>query len=236
MPSRNDIYVLAIDTSTNVSSIGVSYGNKPLVSVYVDRGIVKGENLFLLIDKLLSEVGIGKSDLGGVAVGLGPGSFTGIRIALSIAKSMSYAGDLLVKGIVTMDAIACEFEGISLLVSPLVSAASGKYFTALYSVKDGLKRVEDVSLCNLREWLQFLAQKYRDREILFILDERRRVDNNILLSASNSYNIVVFKMFPKTDTLVKLFYAHMLEEKLDNPFSILPLYYRASAAEENISK
>ena len=236
MPLRDNIYVLAIDTSTNISSIGVSCGNKPLVSIYVDRGVVKGENLFLLIDKLLGEAGIGKSDLGGIAVGVGPGSFTGIRIALSIAKSMSYAGNLLVKGIVTMDAIACEFEGISLLVSPLISAASGKYFTALYSVKDGLKRVEDVSLCNLKKWLQFLAQKYRDREILFILDERRRADSNILLGASNSYNIVVFKMFPKTDALVKLFYTHMLKEKLDDPFSILPLYYRASAAEEKISK
>jgi len=236
LPSEDNMYIFAIDTSTKISSLGVFYGREPVITLYVDRGVVKGENLILLVDYLIGKAGITRQDLNGVVVGIGPGSFTGIRIALSIAKAMAYADNLLIKGVRTMDAIALELQGISSLVSPLLSATSGKYFTALYSVGDDLKCIEDVSLCNLDEWVQMLTQRYRDREIIFILDERRVEDAPILTSSSKLYGVIESKMFPKVEMLVKLFYRYMEKDDLDSPFTLLPMYYRPSAAEEKISK
>src|SRR5205085_10028128 len=60
----------------------------------------------IAVEELLAGVGLKIDDVRGVAVGLGPGSFTGLRIGLSYAKGMAYAGGIEIVGIPSLDAIA----------------------------------------------------------------------------------------------------------------------------------
>jgi len=97
--------LLAIDTSTENASIALLLGNK---LVHVEQGNQKTHAQFLLpmIDKLMVDAGATMNQLDAVVFGCGPGSFTGLRIACSIAKGLAYAHDLDLIPVSSLSSIA----------------------------------------------------------------------------------------------------------------------------------
>jgi tRNA threonylcarbamoyladenosine biosynthesis protein TsaB len=85
--------LLAIDTSTELASVALVYGSERL---YKEQDSQRTHAQFLLpmIDALMAEAGVQFNQLDGIVFGCGPGSFTGLRIACSIAKGLAYAHDL----------------------------------------------------------------------------------------------------------------------------------------------
>jgi len=96
---------LAIDTSTPRGAVALLRDDKPLAEESFDRSI-PGQNLFDAAGRLLSNTGLAVKDLGLLAVGLGPGSFTGIRAGLAAAKGLALPGKLPIKGASSFDAVA----------------------------------------------------------------------------------------------------------------------------------
>ncbi len=113
--------VLAFDTATEVAA-----------SALVDDGEVLGERtsrtvtLLEDVDALLRQAGARPADLGSLAVGTGPGSFTGVRIGLAIARGLALALDVGVAGVSTLDALAAGAPG-SL---PVIDARRREIFVA----------------------------------------------------------------------------------------------------------
>ncbi len=97
--------LLAIDTSTEIASVALMVGNELLCD---EQGSQKthAQLVLPLIDKLMNQASIQMSQLDGIVFGCGPGSFTGLRIACSIAKGLAYAHDLGVIPISNLAAIA----------------------------------------------------------------------------------------------------------------------------------
>lgn len=96
---------LAIDTSTPRGAVALLRDDKPLAEETFDR-TGAGQNLFDATGKLLSGNRLGPKDLGLLAVGLGPGSFTGIRAGIAAAKGLALPGKLPIKGVSSFDALA----------------------------------------------------------------------------------------------------------------------------------
>jgi tRNA threonylcarbamoyladenosine biosynthesis protein TsaB len=94
--------LLAIDTSTDTASVAILLGEEVL---HKEQGNQKTQAQFLLpmIDTLLLDAGILVSQLDGIIFGCGPGSFTGLRIACSVAKGLAYAHDL---GLIPVSSLA----------------------------------------------------------------------------------------------------------------------------------
>ena len=119
---------LAFDTATEVAT-----------SALVDDGEVLGERLSraqtLLedVDALLRQGGAHPSDLGALAVGIGPGSFTGVRIGLAAARGLAVALDLRGAGVSTLDALAAGAPG----AMPVIDARRHEIFALV----DGEPRV-----------------------------------------------------------------------------------------------
>jgi tRNA threonylcarbamoyladenosine biosynthesis protein TsaB len=113
------VLILAFDTATDVAT-----------SALVDGGEVLGERvshastLLEDIDSLLSVAGAAPADLDALAVGTGPGSFTGTRIGLAVARGLALALDLPVAGVSTLAALAAGAEG----VLPVIDARRGEVF------------------------------------------------------------------------------------------------------------
>jgi len=84
-----DQTILAVEAATSALSVGIKRGGRGLGLIWQDSGRPNGDHLLILIDQLLSDTGIAKSELEGIAVSQGPGSFTGVRIQLAQCQAMA---------------------------------------------------------------------------------------------------------------------------------------------------
>ncbi|MDR3070605.1 MAG: tRNA (adenosine(37)-N6)-threonylcarbamoyltransferase complex dimerization subunit type 1 TsaB [Propionibacteriaceae bacterium] len=111
---------LGIDTAT-VVSVGVSDGSKILAALQVQDTRSHVERLIPLVEKALEQAGVGYADLEAVAVGVGPGPFTGLRVGVAAAEVIAQALGLPLKGICGLDVIARQALRVD---SPLIAAAA----------------------------------------------------------------------------------------------------------------
>ena len=93
--------ILAIDTASSVSSVAVASEGKLQAEVTVEAGRTHSETLLSHIEGALSFAGVERSALTGVAVSIGPGSFTGLRIGLATAKAIAYGLGIPLVGVST---------------------------------------------------------------------------------------------------------------------------------------
>lgn len=130
---------LAFDTSTEILGICLEQDDK-YYSYTAKAGLKHSENLLKEIDHLYSSSGIDKKDTGLIVCAKGPGSFTGLRIGMSIAKGLADGFDCPVISVPTLDILAYGYSYLKGAVMPILDAKSGKVFTAVYA---GGKRVSD---------------------------------------------------------------------------------------------
>ncbi len=110
------------------------------------------------IEFLLRHLGIEKEQIGCIAVASGPGSFTGLRIGLAIAKGLAQPLDLPAVGISTLEALAFRFRYVSDRIAPMIDARRQQIYGAVYRVAD--QEVEAVSegvVMDPAEWLKGLG-------------------------------------------------------------------------------
>lgn len=165
---------LAFDTSTKFLSIALLEDEDVRAEYHRDEGIRHSEVLVPTIKDMLARLGWDARDVGLVSVGLGPGSFTGLRIAVATVKGLAAALDSKVIGVPSMDAIIMNYRGGAPLAAPLLDAHKGKIYSCVYALgaPGGPERrtvhmlatVEEL-LAGLREKVVFFgdgAAKYRD--------------------------------------------------------------------------
>lgn len=102
--------ILSIETSTTVCSAAIIENGKVINSKSVNEKNIHSEKLLSFIDEILNEKNIKLSDLKKISVSAGPGSFTGLRIGLSIAKGICFAKNLKLDLVPTLESFAFEFS------------------------------------------------------------------------------------------------------------------------------
>lgn len=109
---NDDGLILSFDTATNNCSIAVTTGDRfsgrVLGSVSFDSGVTHSRKLLGSIDWLVQSLELEMADMSAIAVGLGPGSFTGLRIGMATAKGLCHGADIGLIGISSLDAIAAS--------------------------------------------------------------------------------------------------------------------------------
>lgn len=123
--------LLAIDTSTEICSICITESGE-VVAEYATRSpITHTERLLPAIDMLITHLGWKTDELDGLAVINGPGSFTGLRISLSLVKGLSFGLGIPVVVCNALD-VAAQQVPFSGLICPAMDARRGEIFTSLY--------------------------------------------------------------------------------------------------------
>lgn len=98
--------ILCIETGTDVCSVGLARDGELLSLRESDQGRDHAKNLAVFVDELLRETDINPNDLDAVAVGKGPGSYTGLRIGVSFAKGLCYGLNIPLVAVGSLDALA----------------------------------------------------------------------------------------------------------------------------------
>jgi tRNA threonylcarbamoyl adenosine modification protein YeaZ len=131
------MYILAMDTSNKPMSVAVCKDEEILGEVTLN--VKKNHSVSLLptIDFLLAHVGLVTKDIERVVVSAGPGSYTGIRIAVTTAKMLAFTLNCELVGVSSLAAIAANFPNEEALIVPLVDARRGNVFTGFYRFENG---------------------------------------------------------------------------------------------------
>lgn len=140
--------VLGLDTSTSIANLALIADGK--IAASVARPVIShGAALPGAVDELMSAARLKLDAIGAIAVGTGPGSFTGLRIGLSYAKGIAMASRCALVGVPSFDAMALAAlernnTNPGRLVCMAMDARKGEVYTALYRVvADGLEKLSE---------------------------------------------------------------------------------------------
>jgi tRNA threonylcarbamoyladenosine biosynthesis protein TsaB len=129
------VKVLAIETATAVCATSIVEGEKVLAELSCEEERGHAERLVGFIETISRESGVPLRDVDGIAVSIGPGSFTGLRIGLSVAKGLALALGKPLTAVSTLEALArnCgNIGGEDDVVVPLLDARRDELFAAMY--------------------------------------------------------------------------------------------------------
>ena len=162
--------LLALDSATDWASVALYDGLQILAESTWRSQRRHTVDLAPQVDALLRLVHVTPASLMAVAVSIGPGSYTGTRVALSLAKGIVFARNLPLVGLPTLDVVAYPHLDAFLPVCALVAAGRGRYGWALYAPASGrspttgqcgLQRLTDWRLDRLEELLPLLTPPVR---------------------------------------------------------------------------
>jgi tRNA threonylcarbamoyladenosine biosynthesis protein TsaB len=139
--------MLAIDTATAQVGVAIGRDGRVLGEVRIDGDRRHAEQLTPAIDYLRRQTGIALDDLAGVAVGIGPGLFTGLRVGVTTARTLAQVLDVPVVGIPSPDLVAYPWRATHRSVVALIDARRKEVFAARYwPVPGGLQRDGDYTV------------------------------------------------------------------------------------------
>lgn len=145
--------ILALDTSTETMSLALLEAEQLVAEVRLSSPRGHAEALPEVLADLLSRVGWEAKDLQRVVVGVGPGSYTGMRVGIAFGKSMAYALEIEVVGVSTLEALAATLQGKSIV--PILDARRDRVYAGLYVNKDGISVEKDIDVLPLDEVLSW---------------------------------------------------------------------------------
>lgn len=162
--------VLGIESSTPTASVALASPEGLLGEMTLNIGLTHSEQLLPLIDDLIKQTRISISQVEGIAVASGPGSFTGLRIGMATAKGLAQGSDIPLVSVPTLTALAyAGASGSQGLVSPVMNARREEVYTALFRYKnDQEEQLAPFQAVAAKEWVETL--KEYDEPILFAGD------------------------------------------------------------------
>lgn len=128
--------LLSIDSSAVTASASLTDNGKVIKNEFINAGLTHSETLLPLIKNVMQ--GTDYSDLDAIAVTVGPGSFTGIRIGVATAKGLAFINDTKCIPVSTLEAIAYNFVDDEVIVCAVMDARRMQFYNALFEVKNGV--------------------------------------------------------------------------------------------------
>jgi tRNA threonylcarbamoyl adenosine modification protein YeaZ len=141
--ARAEALLLAVDTATKSAIVALGDGVGPPAARHGWAvGHRHGETLLPRIEDALREAGATVRDVGGVIVGVGPGSFTGLRVGMTVAKTLAYGLSVPIVGVGTLDALAAASGEAGAVVVSLPAGPTDRYVARFHVTPGRIETVE----------------------------------------------------------------------------------------------
>lgn len=208
--------LLALETTSAWCGIALWNDLGPVASHGFAQAMDVSSRLVPTVRELLSGEGLTAGDLSGIAVSLGPGSFTGVRIGVATAKTIAQALDIPIAGVPTMDVLANPWlaVGISLMVT--IRARHGWYYIQKFP---GDGTIDLVTADQLMERIR------QTPDIVLVGDAVTHIEQPGCRALPGSQR-------PDPLTVARLGYDRLTAGDADDVMQLTPLYVGRSAAEE----
>lgn len=221
--------LLAIETTGMCGSVALVGDGVCVGEFTLQTKVTHSRRLLNTIDYLFRQTECDWSCIDGIAVSLGPGSFTGIRIALSTAKGLAMAAGKPLIGVSTLDAIAAQFAYLDKPLCVVLDARKKEVYAAFYDcLSDGsVKRTSEYLVMPPEQ----LAARISVPTVMAGDGAALYGDLFQTLLADNALLMDGVCCFPRATSIGKLAWPSLQKHEYHDPASVLPLYVRASDAE-----
>ncbi|WP_236777902.1 tRNA (adenosine(37)-N6)-threonylcarbamoyltransferase complex dimerization subunit type 1 TsaB [Anoxybacter fermentans] len=229
--------MLGIDTSTKVGGLGLYDSEKGLIgenNLTLER--THSERLMPMLEMLLKAADLTVQDLDGFAVTLGPGSFTGIRIGVTTAKTLAQITEKPIVGVSTLEVTAFNLVMTPGLICPIFDARNRRVYTArFYGNQGGLERITEDASCTIDQLVDELKD---EKGPIYFVGDAVSLYKDMLRSELRER--VLFPPYslqlPRGGTVAELGYQALNRGKKDDLFALTPNYLKPSQAEINWQK
>jgi len=124
--------ILSLDTSGRFDAVGLIDGRRVLSDFVAEAEGNSLEDIILNVDRVLTSSGLTLVNVDGLAVGIGPGFWTGVRVGITVGKILAYVTNKPICGISSLDALAYQARDAGILLCPLVEAGRGNVYAGFY--------------------------------------------------------------------------------------------------------
>lgn len=224
--------ILGIDTSNLVLSVALIDEQRVLGEWTTNLNKNHSIRLMDSISELLDELDVAPEQLDGIAVAHGPGSYTGVRIGVSTAKSMGWSLGIPVVGISSLQAVAMNALGFGGLIIPLFDARRGQVYTGGYRSQSVGQLQEELPerIILLRDWLPMIVDRSRNQPILFVgEDVRLHKDTIVELVGEQAVFAPVTFHLPRASQVAIM--GQKLLAEAHNVHDLVPEYLQMAEAE-----
>jgi tRNA threonylcarbamoyladenosine biosynthesis protein TsaB len=222
--------ILGLDTATSCGSIGIIDDDEVIAEYALHREETLSARLLPAIQTLLAEARLDLHEIDGIAVSLGPGSFTGLRVGLSAVKGLALGVERAVAGVPTLDALACNLPYTPYHICPLLNARKGEIYAALY--KNGVAgHVEQLTPYQALSPAALIKQ-IPPQETVF-LGDGVKVCRDLIVErlAEKAFFAPLHLGFLRGTTIAELGLKRILKGGRDDISSLVPIYVRPPDAE-----
>lgn len=233
--------ILAIDSATPVAGVALLNENGLIREEFVNYKKTHSETLMPMVDEVLLKCECRLADVSAIAVTLGPGSFTGLRIGLATVKGLSLASGKPIVSVSTLDVLAHNICCSEALVCPLLDARKQEVYTAFYDVSgDYPLQLSEEMACSPGEFVQRAreaADTAHKNTFILVGDGYRPYEEFFRQELGDSLRQVpAHLMLPRAAALASLAAVKLKKAEFDDVFTLRPHYVRLSEAEYRLNR
>lgn len=221
--------ILAIDTSTMVSTAAVANEDRLLAEIIMQLKLPQSQVLLGHVEDVLQIAHVDKQNLDGIAVSIGPGSFTGLRIGLATAKMMAYALNIPVVAVPSLEAMAYHYPVPNIYIATTLDAQKGNAYFALYEYNGISFNVkQDVNVIDFKEAVNYCVDL--DKPVVFVGDiAQKKAD--IFHEYENISLGLPHLCMPRAANVAMAAMPKFKAKEYANIMNLEPVYIRRSEAE-----
>jgi tRNA threonylcarbamoyladenosine biosynthesis protein TsaB len=222
--------VLGIETSTPQTTVALASERGTIASTLLSVGRSNHEIVVPAVQHVLQTSGTELSAVGGIAVGVGPGLFTGLRVGIQTAKSLAQVLQVPIMGLASLDILAFAVRYTNRAICSVVDARRGEVFFCFYRpVPAGVTRTSEFGVA-APDHLAAELEAQRD-DVLLVGNGAVRYRHELAEAGSHVEIASPALGYPHADELVELSIPRFVREQFDRVADVVPLYLRKSDAE-----
>ena len=226
--------ILAFDTVSSSFSIALKSDDS---IIEINKENIKNHNseLIPILDDFLKENKLSLDNIDCIVLGIGPGSFTSIRIAFATIKSICYAKNIKIIGVSSLESLYQNIKSFDGLKLALIEARKGNVYANIYKDDKKIKENLDLtyneiidlidSISNKNEIITLCGDGFSKNKEFFLESLKNNSKNYKINDLDNSFNII------KASNSILLSEGRIKAGDFDDIFSLSPLYLRKSEAE-----
>ncbi len=160
---------LMIDTTNSIGSVALFEEKEMLGQTMLNTSLKHLDSLHYAIDNILSAFKVDIRDIGLIGVDVGPGSFTGIRIGVTVARTLAQIGNMYIQGVTSLELLAAKVSFGEFIIVPIIDGKKGRVYTSMFERKKrGVVALEKFYDVTPEQLVGIINEKFSARDIIFV--------------------------------------------------------------------